>query len=299
MFAWFHRLFHDKSKLFNMPKLPPSNIINEPSPVSYVFQEQEYQVRYRDSPLDMEALTEIIVDEMFRCSLDVLFLKINAFCEDRGLDKETMRQSILASLDASAEKSMEDMVITEHEEAYFMNFLERFNLSLDDLSPQARQLYLQGTAIRSLLHGYITPCADIFALPFVFHKSECLIWAWRSIALAEIRTNRRIVGRSQGMSFRIMRGVYWRTGGFGGEAVSRQEMQELGEAVVAVTTKHIYYHLQGGTKRVRLEKIIGILPYADAVLVSLDGTNAKPLCFFTDSPAFLANVIQNASNCDA
>lgn len=299
MFSWFRKLFSGSPS--------PENTIVQHNEMAHQDEHApavatsagEYQSRHagwRDGKDDIDSLVEIIVDGMFHSPLETLLLKIDVFCEDRGMSEEEKREAVIASLDASAEKSMEDMVVTEHEESYFFDFLQHFNLSFEDLSPHSQKLLTQGKAIRAMLGGN-PPSPPALNLPFLFQKSEQVVWAWEQIHLAEIVSKHKIVGRTRGISVRVLRGVYWRTGGFEGERVSRQELRPMGDALVAVTTKHIYYQLTGGTKRVRLDKIIGITLYSDSVLVSLDGATAKPLCFFTQEPAFLANVIQNAAHC--
>lgn len=44
------------------------------------------------------------------------------------------------------------------------------------------------------------------------------------------------------MSFRVMRGVTYRIGGYQGRKVSHQEIQPIDEGVLTLTTAHLYFN---------------------------------------------------------
>jgi hypothetical protein len=106
---------------------------------------------------------------------------------------------------------------------------------------------------------------------------------------------RQIVGRSQGMSFRVMKGVYYRVGGFKGEPLMTTERKNLGTGMLAVTNKNLYFVGPGKTTRIPYAKVVSFTPYSDAVGVMRDAATAKPQFFMVDDPWFAYNLITNLS----
>ena len=53
-------------------------------------------------------------------------------------------------------------------------------------------------------------------LPFNLMKSEDLVWVFKDVDYFVEKTRTHYKGGSQGVSVRVMKGVYYRTGGFKG-----------------------------------------------------------------------------------
>ena len=134
------------------------------------------------------------------------------------------------------------------------------------------------------------------ALPFNFQKSETLIWVFDRVDYYEDKTRRKYVGGSSGFSFRIAKGIYFRTGGFKGHPVETTERVHMGTGIMAVTNKHIYFTSSQKTFRVRLDKIVSFMPYSDGVGIQRDAASAKPQFFITGDGWFTYNLLVNVGN---
>ena len=67
--------------------------------------------------------------------------------------------------------------------------------------------------LRGITEGRLPPKQEIdFHIPFNLMKSETLVWVMRDVDYQETVTRRERQGTSDGMSFRVARGVYYRTG---------------------------------------------------------------------------------------
>ena len=156
MLAWLRKILQDgdapTGPAPDIEAPAPSN--SEPSPQAFilpVFTEQDYtrlHAGWRGTYADIDALVEIIVDGMYQSALPTLLLKIDVFAEDRGLSEHEMRMAVLACLDMVAEKSMEDMIVSEREEEYLTHFLAHFGLGAESLSHRARDLLNKGIVAR-------------------------------------------------------------------------------------------------------------------------------------------------------
>lgn len=133
-------------------------------------------------------------------------------------------------------------------------------------------------------------------LPFVFQKTEQLIWVFPEVAYYEDRTRRQFVGGHHGVSFRIAKGVYYRAGTFRGTPVETTERTSMGTGILGVTNKHIYFAGPMKTFRIRHDKIVSVVPFSDGVGIQRDGATAKPQTFVTGDGWFTYNMLMNVSN---
>ncbi|MBV8737256.1 MAG: hypothetical protein JO007_08360 [Alphaproteobacteria bacterium] len=75
------------------------------------------------------------------------------------------------------------------------------------------------------MHGVIPKRMSLDGeLPLNFQKGEQLVWAFKQVDYLEEKTRRQYTGGSQGVSVRIIKGVYYHVVGFKGHAVDRTEL---------------------------------------------------------------------------
>lgn len=110
-------------------------------------------------------------------------------------------------------------------------------------------------------------------LPFKLQKTEHLIYLFPQVGYAEQRVRREIVGRSSGVSVRVMKGVSLRMAGSKGRPVERDEIVDRGTGILGVTDRHLYFNGERSF-RIRFDRIVSIEPLADAVGVTRDRASA-------------------------
>ena len=240
-----------------------------------------------------QALLEATYDETNKkidISLDPIYNNVKEIANNLGASDEQIKESVKQSVSIIIKKEMDNGLLSSETEHTIATLLSHYGVTLNDL-PQTTHLQLgKGKTLRNLLEGNVETCFNASNFPFKFQKTESVIWAWGGMAVSTLKTTNQIVGRSHGFSIRLAKGLYYRTGAFGGQRVTSTGLASLGTLPVAVTSKHLYY----GGKRIRLEKIVAIEPYADGVTIAME--TGRPLCFYTDDPGFFANVLQNAQN---
>jgi hypothetical protein len=104
-----------------------------------------------------------------------------------------------------------------------------------------------------------------------------------------IRTS--YVGRSQGVSVRLMRGVYYRVGGFRGEPIRTEYLSEEGTGNLTITTHNVYFVAPRKAFKLPIQKIISVQLYSDGIEILRDGASAKPAVFLIDDAPFAANLL--------
>jgi hypothetical protein len=212
--------------------------------------------------------------------------------------KETQFQDLLASgFDKAIEEFFEDGVLSEKEEELASKFVDHFGLSQEELNNNGSWFKLvQGSVLREVMEGNIPEGKVQFEghLPFNFQKNEKLIWIFKNVEFYEMRTRTHYEGGHSGVSLRVAKGVYYRTGAFKGRPVQTTEMAYKGDGLLGITNKHIYF---AGAKsfRIRYDKIVTFEPYEDGIGIQKDGVTAKPQIYKNIDGWFCYNLLTNLS----
>jgi len=190
---------------------------------------------------------------------------------------------------------LEDGVLDEMEEKRLLELQDRLSLSKAELEKTgALSKVVKAAAIRDVLNGVIPKRVTINdPLPINFQKGEQIVWAFPHAQYLEDKTRRQYVGGSQGLSIRVMKGVYYRVGAFKGQAIDRTERVHIDTGWVVITDKNIYF--AGPIKSLRLAygKIVSFQPFGDGVGIIRDAANAKPQIFVTGDGWFTYNLVTN------
>lgn len=211
--------------------------------------------------------------------------------------KLNRRQVLISGWEQAVDDILNDNVLTTAEEAQVMTYVQKFGLNQNDLNSNGsftRLVY--GCALRDVLEKGTTSRAVItFQLPFNLQKNESLVWCFRNVPFYEEKIYKSYVGRSHGMSFRVMRGVYYRVGSSRGYPVETSRTEQVDTGVLGVTTQHIYFSGQKKSFRIPYKKIVSFTPYSDGIGICKDAENAKPQTFITGEGWFVYNLVMNLS----
>ena len=127
--------------------------------------------------------------------------------------------------------------------------------------------------------------------PINLERGEVIVWVFNHSTYLTSRTRTRYVGSSQGVSLRVMKGVYYRVGAFKGQPIQQQFLSTEGIGDFVITNRNVYFLSTLKTLKIPSRKIISIEPYSDGLSINRDGVNAKPAVFTLDDPWFAANAI--------
>lgn len=207
------------------------------------------------------------------------------------------RQALICGWEQAVNDILNDNVLSPTEEAQVMSYVQKFGLSQGDLNTNgAFTRLVYGCALRDVLDkGYTSRAVITFQLPFNLQKNETLVWCFRNVACYEEKIYKSYVGQSQGMSFRVMRGVYYRVGSSRGYPVETSKTEHVDTGVLGVTTQHIYFSGSKKSFRIPYKKIVSFTPYADGIGICKDAANAKPQTFITGEGWFVYNLVMNLS----
>lgn len=209
-----------------------------------------------------------------------------------------MREAISRAWKDAVDEYLQDGLIDSTEEQRLSALQQAFSLTQQDLDIEgAYTRVAKAGVLRSLMQGQLPSRVSVAGgLPVNLQKGESVIWAFRNVEMFEDKTQREYVGRSQGMSFRIMKGVYYRIGGFKGKPVETTHRVKVDSGMLVVTDRNVYFAGPSKSIRIPFEKIVAFHPYDDGVGIMRDSANAKAQVFVTGDGWFTYNLFVNVAN---
>ena len=203
------------------------------------------------------------------------------------------RNAYLYVLDKAAKNFLDDGMLTDSEQRKIDDYISALSLPINNLPAQFNGSYLeklgQAAILKNFERGILPP--QNMSVPVILGKNESVLWSFNGITLYEEKIQREWIGRNRGLSFRICRGVYYRTGGSKGHPVEHSTMQSLGTGTLFVTNKNLIFHSMMKGIKIPYKKIIGATPYSDGIEIHRDGTNAKRLTMQGFDPWFVMNLL--------
>lgn len=193
------------------------------------------------------------------------------------------------------DRALADNLLSEAEEHGLVQSAEHFRIKPSPVNEADDYMRLvKAATLRDLTEGRVPVRMDFSHLHhFRLQKSETMIWLFQNVSYSKLRKRREFQGRSAGMSVRVARGVYFRTGGFKGYPVEYEEMTHEDTGVLGITTRHMYFGGDRKRFRIRHDRIVSIEPYSDGIGVQRDGVRAMPELFEVRDGWFIYNLLSN------
>ena len=183
--------------------------------------------------------------------------------------------------------------ITPAQQQKVDDYVSTLGLSLINPPTALRGTYIESlgqTAVLSDIQAGRAPRYTINA-PIILSKGETALWCYNNVTMYQEKVRREYVGRTGGFTFKVMKGVRYRTGGFRGHPEETSYMENMGIGSLYVTNTNIIFMGKERSIKVPYSKIIGINPYSDGMEVQRDGNNVKRLVFQGFDCSFVLNVI--------
>lgn len=212
-----------------------------------------------------------------------------------GLPEGERNGLLVQGWERAVKQALEDSVLEEKEEQRLVLYYRHFGLTQADLDRNgAFTQTAKAGLIREVLNGEIPDRFKLDGdLPINFQKSEKVVWVFPRVKYLEDKVRRQFVGGSQGMSFKVAKGVYYRAGSFKGRSVESTERVHTDTGFLAVTSKHIYFHGARKSFKIPYPKIVSFEAFGDGIGVMRDAQTAKAQIFVTGDGWFSYNLIAN------
>lgn len=254
---------------------------------------REYAIQGAKAQIISEALGAIKGTAMF----STLEAKIAEIEQTHRLSIAQRKPLLIRAWEKAVDGFLEDGVLDTEEEKRLVEFKDHFGFSQGDLNGNgALTKTAKAGVLRDVLDGKIPQRVSVDgSLPINFQKGESVVWVFPDSRYLEDKTRRQFVGGSQGVSIRVMKGVYYRVGAFKGKAIESTERVHVDTGLVVVTNKNIYFAGPRKSLRVPYPKIVSFEPFSDGIGIMRDATTAKPQIFVTGDGWFTYNLVTNLS----
>jgi len=122
-------------------------------------------------------------------------------------------------------------------------------------------------------------------------NGERVLWSFNNVSYLTMRSRTQFVGRSSGVSIRVMRGVYYRTGAYQGEPIRTNYLSNEDLGSLTIADKNIHFVGTHRALKIPFKKLASAQLYSDGIEILQNGVAAKPLIFKVDDPPFAANLL--------
>lgn len=211
---------------------------------------------------------------------------------------EQKNEVYMSVLNKAAAKFMQDGYMTDSEEQMINAYSSYLGISLNNLPTQYGNTDLEKigqTIVLKNLEKGILPQKPI-SVPVLLGRGECALWVYHNVTMFQEKIQREYRGRSGGFSFRICKGVTYRTGQFKGRPVENSYMDKIGIGSLVVTNKHIYFHCPTASVKVPYSKLVGVEPYSDGIELHKEEAKPKRMVFQGFDSWFIVNVLSHIDN---
>lgn len=209
------------------------------------------------------------------------------------ITEERKRTLVADAWESAVDQFLSDGFLSVDEDDRLRQVMVHFSLTAEDLSKRGGFIRAgKASVLRSVMEG-APAYTDETDVPVNLQKDERVAWVFRDVAYLEDRTKREFVGGSQGVSLRVMSGVYYRLGAFKGRSVysTKRELVDTGSLVV--TNKHLYFVGPATSKKIPYSKVVSFEQFSDGIGLMRDASTAKPQVFVVGDGWFAYNLITN------
>ena len=191
-----------------------------------------------------------------------------------SMSNTNRQQLLIRAREEAVEGALEDGVISLDEENALSRYLDRFELTNQDVNRNgAHTSVVQAAVIRDITMGIIPQRQNITGrVPFNLMKSEQLVWVIDGVDYLETLVRQ---GTSHGLSVRVARGVYYRPSTFRSRHIEWEETVHADTGLLGFTTKHLYYASNRKKFRVRYDRIVSFDPYNDGFGIMRDAQTSR------------------------
>lgn len=257
-----------------------------------------FKTLHEDCKKKQEDAKQLIIDRMVACfqeSGDFFDLEpeIRKVANDNYIDDKLLMHISAFVYKQIAEAAIDQNKWSEKVDNSLMDLEVAFNIEYDYLYAWGiTEKISKAKIIYGVENGQIPYLEnDILVEGIMFQKGERPIYCQWGVFLYQQVKSTQYRGTHAGLSFRIAKGMYFKTGGFQGEPVHTTEMKQVAYGNVVITDTNIFFKSPEKSLRISFSKIISLEPYNDGLGVNTDGVREASLIIQNVDGWFLYNLI--------
>lgn len=201
-------------------------------------------------------------------------------------------------LNKAADKFMTDGWLSDSERQLIESYTSSLGIALNCIPAKYQNESLarigQAIVLKDLQQGILPK--QTLTVPVMLGRGECALWVFDNVTMYQEKITREYVGGSRGMSYRICKGLTYRTGSFKGHPVEQSHMDMVGVGSLVVTNKNFFFHCPTASVRIPYSKLVGVTPYSDGLEVHKEEAKPKRTVFQGFDAWFVMNVLNLVNN---
>lgn len=224
----------------------------------------------------IEAVRQAFVTAVADLHLDAKEVAVlRAEVAQHQLTADEVREIGMHVLHDVSQRVKQDVVVTDGEVALMQQIVQLTQVPSNQLGDIMATLYVQ-RKMYEVSQGRLSP---IQVMGVNLLAGEQAYWNEPVTLIEERVVRREMVGRSQGVNIRIMRGVSYRIGGSRGQTMPVYGDVPIATGELILTNQRVLF--KGDKKSIALlwRDVIGIDPYTNAITIH-SGKAKQPLRFF-------------------
>lgn len=229
--------------------------------------------------------------------LSTLLVRLNDVAQKCFIPSSKIRETIICGFAEATKKALKDKVVDINEESALISYKNLFSLSQEELDTQNQSyiMLVKSLIIRDVSTG-VPPNVIIDSmdeLPVFLQKDERISWIFKNTKLFEYKSHTHYEGSSAGMSFRVMKGVSFRTSSFSGYPVRTTSLDYIDGGDLLVTNQGLYFSGNQRKFRIKYKDILELDQFSDAIGVTKNIASGRPQVFGVDDGWFAYHLISN------
>ena len=213
------------------------------------------------------------------------------------LSPQQIEQTHMDVLDKAAENFLKDGFFSDSEQQQVNEYVQCFGIPINQLPTQYQDSQVvklaQATVLRDIQRGTVP--ANPLPVPVLLGRNESALWIYGNVTYYQEKVEKEFVGRHGGVSFKIMKGVYYRVGQSRGKPIEHSYMDKVGVGQLIITNQNIFFYSQTKSIKIPFKKIVGVVPYSDGIEIQKDGASSKRIVFQGLDCWFIMNLLSQIS----
>lgn len=189
-----------------------------------------------------------------------------------GLTDEDIKGMKVEIFAAAFSATKADAQVTKDEEQELLSIQKYLGLADNEIQHNKKEL-ARLRLLNEIQQGNMPTMPPITNL--VMQKGEKVYWSEPSILVEEKVIRRTYQGGSQGMNFRVMKGVSYRVGGHRGHIASETGAVAVSDGELIITSNRIIFRGDKKSFAVKLDKILDIQLFTNGLQFS-ENNKSKP-----------------------
>ena len=239
-----------------------------------------------------------IIDNCFAKNIDFdefdsIFRKL---AQDGVISQKEVDQLFQQSFDEFAKQIIIRGIVTDVELEEIERFIKKTEWSenkIDCHGYLSKVIYMH--VKQSVKNGKIPTFHSIpkTECPFILNSDEKIIWIFNRVDFYNTKLHKSYSGGSNGISVRIARGVYYRTGGHKGKVEASYSLDYIDSGLLYLTTNGIYYKSNNQAIEVPFKKLMTFECFKNSIEIQLKSSQFKAMKFSNVDPEIIGEMLQN------